>query len=312
MIDRDAIRSINMRFERVLRTWRRGFSLVEFLMVIVIVVVLVGIFVPYFSHIRETDRRARCADNLRKIMDGLRQYASVKDAKGKATHSFPSTIHDRKTAGYVAYTGAESKNPFSKDTLVKPNDVTASLWLLVRGGWNNPSHFVCPSSRQYADPKQTNGQTVPADQRSNFSSGNYLSYSYASPFSTAPGYKMNEDSHDAEFAIMADKNPGAEGKSSVIAPAYNAAPFDLARANSRNHGRVGQNVLYADGHVSWQTTPYCGVGSKDRRDNIFTALSPSPLPIKGPQPPNEINGCFGRDIGPSWTNDSYLVPAEGD
>ena len=30
-------------------------------------------------------------------------------------------------------------------------------------------------------------------------------------------------------------------------------------------------MLYADGHVSFQTTPYCGVGTAGRRDNIYTA-----------------------------------------
>jgi hypothetical protein len=68
-------------------------------------------------------------------------------------------------------------------------------------------------------------------------------------------------------------------------------------------------VLYADGHVAWQTTAYCGVGQDGRRDNIYTALSPIPL-SPGQRPPVESNGFYGREIGPSWTNDSYLVPTD--
>ncbi|HWE02654.1 MAG TPA: type II secretion system protein [Tepidisphaeraceae bacterium] len=283
---------------------RRGFSLVELLVVLAILTILAGIFVPYFSKIREADRRVRCADNLRAIMDGLRQYASLKDPRGKVSHDYPATPAEPSHNGYTAYTGADASDPFAPGA-VKPNDVTASLWLLVRDGFVPANRFICPST---ADTPEA----MPANPRSNFTDGSHLSYSYASPFSTATGYKMNDDSHVADFAMMADKNPGNSGKNGrVTTPAYTAQPFALARANSNNHGKVGQNVLYADGHVAFQTTPYCGIGHDARRDNIFTALSPIPL-SPGQRPPTESNGFYGHDIGPSWTNDSYLVPTSDD
>jgi prepilin-type processing-associated H-X9-DG protein len=121
---------------------------------------------------------------------------------------------------------------------------------------------------------------------------------------------MNDSTHVADFALVADRNPGTRGKyNNVIGPAYSARPLDLAKANSNNHRKVGQNVLYADGHVQFQTTPYCGVGQDIKRDNIYTALSPIPL-SPGQRPPVESNGFFGHDFGPSWTNDSFLAPAE--
>lgn len=282
----------------------RGFSFTELLVVIVILAILASIFIPYFSKIRETDRRVRCEDNLRAIMEGLRQYAKLTDAHGKPIHVFPSVIHEAARRGYTAYTGADSPDPFAKDTRVKPNDVTASLWLVVRYGFVGPARFICPSTDQSPDPMLTGGGVTTAGKRSNFTDGSHLSYSYASPFSNAKGYNLSEDSHVGDFALMADKNPGVSGKNNVTLPAWNAQPFDLAKANSRNHGNVGQNVLYADGHVSWQTTAYCGNGQEGLRDNIYTALNAG-APIEG-------NGVFGREFGPSWANDSYLVPADGD
>jgi prepilin-type N-terminal cleavage/methylation domain-containing protein/prepilin-type processing-associated H-X9-DG protein len=285
---------------------RRGFSLVELMVVLAILVILASIFIPYMSKLRESDNRVRCANNLREIMQALHAYASFKDKAGVASHDYPSVVYDQahNPNGYTAFTGADSPNPFAKDSTVHANDVTASLWLLVRYNLISPARFICPSTSNSAD------SSSHPEQRSNFTDGSHLSYSYASPFSSAPGYKMNDSTHVADFALVADKNPGTRGKyNSVIGPAYSAAPLELARANSNNHRKVGQNVLYADGHVQFQTTPYCGIGQDVKRDNIFTALSPIPL-SPGQRPPVESNGFYGHDVGPSWTNDSFLVPAD--
>jgi prepilin-type processing-associated H-X9-DG protein len=95
----------------------------------------------------------------------------------------------------------------------------------------------------------------------------------------------------------------------VVGPTFAAGALELSRANSNNHRKVGQNVLYADGHVQFQTTPFCGVGQDVKRDNIYTALAPIAL-APGQRPPVESNGFYGHDVGPSWINDSFLVPTD--
>jgi prepilin-type N-terminal cleavage/methylation domain-containing protein/prepilin-type processing-associated H-X9-DG protein len=281
----------------------RGFSLVELLVVIGIVVILISIFVPYIAKVRETDHRARCAENLRALITSLRAYSH--DNKG----AFPRVTYDpaHNPDGYVAYTGPNSADPFARDTAVRPNDVTASLWLLVRGAFAKPANFICPSTPDTPEPLDPSTFS----QHSNFSSGRHLSYSYASPFSSAAAYILN-DFLPADFALMADKNPGISSSGSdVTAPAFNAKPLDIARANSNNHSRAGQNVLYTDGHVSFQPTPYCGVGIDAERDNIYTALTRAPI-AKGHTPPAFGQGALGHDVGPAWPHDSYLVPTDQD
>ena len=198
--------------------------------------------------------------------------------------------------GYVAYTGAAAADPFAQDTTVRPNDVTASLWLLIRAKLAKPSFFICPSTADLSE--SLDGQS--AMTRSNFSSGHNLSYSYASPFTNTPGYKL-DDFLPADFALLADKNPGVDPSTgaNVIGPTWDAKPFALAVANSTNHRRAGQNVLYADGHVSFQPTPFCGFGKDGLRDNIYTALSRTPVP-KNQNPPAYGQGVVGRDVGPAW------------
>jgi prepilin-type N-terminal cleavage/methylation domain-containing protein/prepilin-type processing-associated H-X9-DG protein len=277
---------------------RRAFSLAELLVVLGILGILIAILLPYVEKVRETNRRAQCADNLREIMTALRNYAS---ANG---HFYPSTTFAKTPGGYTAFTGADSADPFAKDTQVKPNDVTASLWLLVREGYVPAKRFVCPSSGNDVDPISTHGMVVGADKRSNFTSGQYLSYSYASPFSTAFTSGFN-DAEPSDFALLADKNPG------LIGPTFDAPPLQLAAANSKNHRQAGQNVLYADGHIQFQMTPYCGNGKADHRDNIYTARAPIPLP-SNQLPPIENPGFLSHDYSAAAANDSYLVPTGDD
>jgi prepilin-type processing-associated H-X9-DG protein len=186
--------------------------------------------------------------------------------------------------------------------------------MLVRGGLVPAARFVCPSSGGVVDPMVQSGRQMKPQERSNFGGPANLSYSYASPFSAAAGYRLNTDLLKFDFAVLGDKNPGTGGGDNVTGVPYNAGLFQLAKANSNNHGRAGQNVLYADGHVQFQPTPYAGVGQAAVRDNIYTAYATTPLP-EGAEPPAKsvaANGFVARDIGPAWAGDSYLVPTDDD
>ncbi len=110
-----------------------------------------------------------------------------------------------------------------RDTAVMSGDVTASLWLLVRMNLAQPEDFICPSTDDSADEfRDKAGHNVAIARRSNFRSPENLSYSYASPFSAAIGYRLNSDSLKADFAVMADRNPG------VVQPPMSAPPLKLA------------------------------------------------------------------------------------
>ena len=290
---------------------RRGFTMVELLVVIVIVLLLVSIFVPFLRKRREVDARTRCAANMWALGLALSKYAAANGG------SFPRVVYDAANvpSGYFAYTGPFASSPFAGDGRVSANDVTASLWLLVRGGFAKPEVFVCPSTSDYAD-TLTDGGGKAADLmgRSNFRSARNLSYSYASPFSSAPGYRFDANLLPKDVVIMADMNPGKHHGHDVTAPAFNARPLEVAKANSRNHGGAGQSVLYADIHVEFRQTPYCGYGyykTGNVGDNIYTVLAEKAL-AESPEPDLTVKGFLGRGYGPAWRADSYLVPVEGE
>jgi prepilin-type processing-associated H-X9-DG protein len=118
---------------------------------------------------------------------------------------------------------------------------------------------------------------------------------------------MNTDWLAAGAAVMADKGPGPVSSP----PAADAPPLEMRRANSNNHGGAGQNVLYGDGHVDFQRTPYCGYrGDDGPGDNIYTAAAEKPT--SGGLTAKPQSGYFGRRYSPAAWGDSYLVPAENE
>jgi prepilin-type processing-associated H-X9-DG protein len=80
------------------------------------------------------------------------------------------------------------------------------------------------------------------------------------------------------MAVAADRNPwinSPAGKVKDFASfkpdiePWNATPQAARKGNSLSHGQDGQNVLFLDGHVSFEERPYCGLD----KDNVYTCSS---------------------------------------
>lgn len=230
-----------------------AFTLIELLVVIAIIGLLMALLMPALEKAREQANTTKCAANLHTIGQALSIYCNENHGK------YPRT---RYVAGAAptAGTGINAPNPFDS-TGPQPNDVSAALFLLMRQEKLPPEVLICP----YNDVNSwlpDNAGTL--DQRSNFTDWRQnLGYSYANPYPNAmavsAGYYLTSSLRPAT-PIMADLNPGTGGT-----------------ANSTNHEGRGQNVLYADGHANWETTPLVGIN----QDNIYTnqqgAVNASPL-----------------------------------
>lgn len=274
---------------------RKALTRLDVVITIVIIVVLLAVFMPRLHVGLKPASRMICGTNLKGLGTAQVVYANDYDDKfaiqgGEGTPAW--------TTGTDEYF-----NPDKDWSKAKGITVGASLYLLVREADVSPTSFVCPQSEQTAfdgrNPLNSNitemwdfGMfTTDRVKRHDYGVGkkhgpkNHVSYSYQMPYGPngGAGDYAADGIKSAAFAVMADKNPWYDPKLHTGTPtakkwadyvaimgAYFIDPrlekWEIQHANAYPHSRNGQNVMYADGHASYEKTSDVGV----KHDNIYT------------------------------------------
>ncbi|MCD4824047.1 MAG: type II secretion system GspH family protein [Phycisphaerae bacterium] len=120
----------------------RGFSLIELLVVITIIVLLVSILFPSFSRAKEMARMTSCKANLSAAQKGLWTYAG--DHKLKLPPFAFSDIMNPDLALSGHWGG--TTNPADPNRFGRANVDNINLWALVAGGYLSRGALVCPSA----------------------------------------------------------------------------------------------------------------------------------------------------------------------
>jgi prepilin-type N-terminal cleavage/methylation domain-containing protein/prepilin-type processing-associated H-X9-DG protein len=148
--------------QALLRSRRRGFTLVELLVVIAIIATLIGLLLPAVQSAREAARRMQCANNLKQLGLGVMNYVSAKKR-------FPPGVQYDEGVTPIGNLGGSNHGPatFGWGTFILPfsesNDVYSQFNSIASGtvkfphyDWertaaaaavakNAISAFLCPS-----------------------------------------------------------------------------------------------------------------------------------------------------------------------
>ncbi len=288
---------------RLIRNARLGMTLIELLAVISIIALLIGLLLPALARARETANRAVCSANIHGITQSMVAYAAGSNGAFPATPGEFGGMYINSALPPGHYVTGQSAQEVINDwfnlnggtAAYQPSTGSAvsCLWLMVLMQYEKPAGFICPSDPYAFAPSLLYGTMAGTGPYAFGNFGNLTSegirgnlgqgesYSIAYPWVAAPSDPNNiipmfagswwSTRAGPQSPVISDMAPDDIGSPSLGRAYRNTTmlpgnTYGNYVYDSGNHNGDGQNVGFADGHVTWEATPYCGVN----HDNIFT------------------------------------------
>ncbi len=252
-------------------TTKRSFwhNIAEVAAVAAVFLVVIGVYFPATSSMRQIAWRNKCNTNMASVSAGLGGYANDHNGALPAVDMNPGSPWWK-----VGNQGKENQSN------------TRHVWLLVKDGYVNLDDFICPGRK---DTQANQFDTAKTASLCDFPNRQAMSYSFK--FMSNKTAKKNIGS---KTVLLSDLNPVFEEALSNGGLWYNtnnAARIliseQLLKMMSTNHNNKGQNVLLGDGSSSFKKSRVMF------GDDIFT--------VKGK---SVYSGC---EV-PSDNQDIFLAP----
>lgn len=226
---------------------RKGFTMLEVLVVLVIMALLLAILLPSFNQSRETARRAACLAQLHQMFLGQIAYAT--DSHGEFTPG-PVVTDGSNFGVYLVW----NKSPLSSYVPNAPWNYYRGNGYLVKAGYiKNPRVLYCPSWSHkeiyYGDPSdptdaQFAGWTTSGDPTA-AQTYIYTSYHYRSSF------KFNKNNSPICRSARLDVDKSSEF---LIGDHFT----DSSRGVEQCH-KTGYNYVTLGGTGGWQNDNIAGL-----------------------------------------------------
>jgi len=277
-------------------------TLTGFIVVITVIVLVILLAHLTLQKVKQIAVHAVCSTNLKGLGTAMVVYANDYDDNYP---QLPGTGPWSKELGFPYNLEKPDFENAQRNTL---RNITSSWYLLVREADVHPRAFVCPYSDQVEFGKDiSNRSNLVEFWDFGYDPHQHVSYAYHNPYGKFPP----DGTRSAAFAVAADMNPWLNHGSFVLPGKEGLWPqiisvndeFSWKLGVGQYHNGMGQNVLFADGHSSWEKQPNVGV----KYDNIYTFWStednPTERDIQGGTAPTSRS----PENNAKSVNDSFLA-----